>query len=234
MSTSPVDRAPCDTSAPLRLGLLVSRAGATLQALIDACQQNAFAASVELVLSNHKESPLLERARGQGLTTRVLSEDAFDSADAYETALVEALQNRDVELVCLAGFSPTLGTKLVQAFPQRVLRMHSSLLPAFAGETPLSDALAAGVRVTGCTLHFLDENCGVGCILLQSALRVWSDDDEESLGIRISVLQQKAFVAGVRLIAEGQVRVGDGRTQITGVPNTDQVLEWYPAAAAAS
>jgi phosphoribosylglycinamide formyltransferase-1 len=227
MSTPPIDRAPCDGSSPLRLGLLVSRAGATLQGLVEACQQPGCAASVELVLSNHKECPLLERVRGLGLTTRVLSEDAFDGAEAYEDALIETLRNRDVELVCLAGFEPRLSRRLATAFPLRVLRMRSSLLPAFAGPQPLAEALAAGVRITGCTLQFLDPDAGDGPILLQSALRVASDDDEESLGVRMSALQQKAFVAGVQLLAEGRVQIDGPRARVSGVPRTDDILEWY-------
>jgi len=229
MGEKPIDRAPCNSDAPLRLGVLVSRSGLMLQALIDACEQAALPASIELVISNRKEAPALDRARAANVTSRVIPHEAFDTSEDFDAAIADALANRDVELICLAGWMPVPSPTFLETFPLLVLTMHSSLLPAFPGANPIRDALDHGARITGCTLPFVTGNLESDPILLQSALRIWPEDDEESLSVRLQVLQQRMFVAGVRLIAEGRVTVQGRHVSIEDGGTEDRTLEWLQA-----
>ena len=225
MATRPIARAPCATDSPRRLGVLVSGSGAGLQPLIDGCAQGAAPATIEVVIGNRKGALALERARSAGLTTRVLTREAFAAATADETALTDALKARDVEVVCLLDYDTLLGPTLLQTFTLRVLNLHLSLLPAFAVDAPVRQALEHGVRIAGCTLYLVDENRLTGPILLQSALCVWPEDSEESLAVRLSVLGGRTYLRGLRLLAEGRIEVTGRRVAIADIGSPDQCLE---------
>jgi len=226
MPIRPIERAPCSADSPLRLGVLVSGSGAGLQPLIEACSDGVLPASIEVVIGNRKEALALERARSAGLTVRVLPRDAFDSDEAYEGALLETLQTRDVELVCLFDYDTLVGATMLQAFAQRVLNLHLSLLPAFAGDAPVRQALEHGARIAGCTLYLIDENLQTGPILLQSALCIWPEDSEESLSVRLGVLAGRAYVRGLRALAEGKVSIDGRRVEIVDAGAPDQCVEY--------
>ncbi|MBN2361737.1 MAG: phosphoribosylglycinamide formyltransferase [Deltaproteobacteria bacterium] len=229
MPDRPIERAPCNADSPLRLGVLVSGSGAVLQLLIDGIAQSAAPATIEVVIGNRKEALALERARSAGLTTRVVPREAFDSDDAYETALLEALQTRDVEVVCLLDYDTLLGPILLQPFKLRLLNLHLSLLPAFASDGPVRQAVEHGARIAGCTLYFVDENRLTGPILLQSALYVWPEDSEESLAVRLGLLGGRLYLRGLRLLAEGRVSVEGRRVAIANAGKPDQCLEYAAA-----
>lgn len=226
MPTQPIERAPCSADSPLRLGVLVSGSGAGLQPLIEACTDGALPASIEVVIGNRKEALALERARSAGLTVRVVPREAFDSDAEYEAALLDALQTRDVELVCLLDYDTIVGPSVLQAFALRVLNLHFSLLPAFADDAPVRQALDHGARIAGCTLYLVDESRLTGPILLQSALCVWPEDSEESLAVRLGVLAGRAYVRGLRLLAEGKIAVDGRRVEIAGAGAPDQSIEY--------
>lgn len=202
----------------LRVGVLVSGGGTNLQALLDACAQAAFPAEIALVVSNVEGAFALERARKAGVAAEVLSHKGFADRAAFETALVERLKAAGVELVCLAGFMRIVGPTFLQAFPQRVLNIHPALLPAFPGMHGPGQALAHGVKLAGCTVHFVDEGTDTGPIVAQAAVPVLPDDDEAKLGARILEQEHRIYPMAVRLFAEGALEV-EGRTvriQATG------------------
>lgn len=227
MANNIIGETPRDPSNPLRLGVLVSGTGTILQALIGACERGELAASIELVLSDKKEAPALERARKAGLNVRILPEDAFSSSAEHSAAIVAALQQRDVEFVCLGGFSGPRDAQLSASFPNRILHMHGSLLPAFKELHPVRAALATGVRITGCTLSFVDPEGEHGAIFLQTAVAVDQDDDEEALAVRVHVAQQRSFVEGLKLICKGQVQLENERVVIDRSIDPDRSLEWH-------
>lgn len=202
----------------LRVGVLVSGGGTNLQALLDACAQADFPAELALVVSNVEGAFALERARKAGVAAEVLSHKGFADRAAFETALVERLNAAGVELVCLAGFMRIVGPTFLQAFPQRVLNIHPALLPAFPGMHGPGQALAHGVKLAGCTVHFVDEGTDTGPIVAQAAVPVLPDDDEARLAARILEQEHRIYPMAVRLFAEGALEV-EGRTvriQATG------------------
>lgn len=202
----------------LRVGVLVSGGGTNLQALLDACAQADFPAELALVVSNVEGAFALERARKAGVAAEVLSHKGFADRAAFETALVERLKAAGVELVCLAGFMRIVGPTFLQAFPQRVLNIHPALLPAFPGMHGPGQALAHGVKLAGCTVHFVDEGTDTGPIVAQAAVPVLPDDDEAKLAARILEQEHRIYPMAVRLFAEGALEV-EGRTvriQATG------------------
>jgi phosphoribosylglycinamide formyltransferase-1 len=190
---------------PLRtLGVLISGRGSNLQAILDAIRGGKLDARVGVVVSNVEGAPGLERARAAGVPTEVLSHKDYASRERYDEALVERLHAHDVDLVCLAGFMRLLSPVFVRAFRGRILNVHPSLLPSFPGLHAQRQALEHGVKVTGATVHFVDEELDHGPILLQSAVPVLEDDDEESLSARILEQEHRIYPEAIALVLEGQ------------------------------
>lgn len=204
---------------PARLGVLASGSGSNLQALLDACAAGALQAQVAVVICNVAGARCLERARGAGVPTVLLPHQGL-KREEYDTKLVAALQEHGVELVCLAGFMRIITAALLRAFPDRVLNIHPALLPSFPGMHGARQALQAGVRVAGCTVHFVDEGTDTGPILVQAAVPVLPDDTEESLQARIHAQEHTAYVRAVRLVLLGAVELvdegGKRRARVTG------------------
>ncbi len=200
----------------LRLGVLVSGRGSNLQALIDACADRDFPAEIAVVVSNVADAPALDRARRAGIATAVLPHRGFASRAGFDAAVGDALAAAGVELVCLAGFMRLLTPGFVDAWRDRMVNIHPSLLPAFKGLHPQQQALDAGVRVSGCTVHFVRNEMDAGPILVQGVVPVLPDDTADILADRILAAEHAAYPLAVRLIAEGRVRVADERVAITG------------------
>ncbi len=200
----------------MRLGVLVSGRGSNLQSILDACQAKAIPAEVALVLSNQPGALALERAREAGAETAVLDHKAFAARADFDRAAVDLLKGRGVELVCLAGFMRLLSPAFLSAFPGRVLNVHPSLLPAFPGLHAARQALQAQVRLAGCTVHFVDEGCDTGAIVVQAAVPVLPDDTEDSLGARILEEEHRAYPLAIGLVASGKVRIESGRAAFGG------------------
>jgi len=186
------------------LGVLISGRGSNLQAILDAIQDGRLDARVGVVLSNVESAPGLERARTAGVPTEVLSHKDYASREQYDEALVDRLRAHEVDVVCLAGFMRLLSPVFVRAFPGRILNVHPSLLPAFPGLHAQRQALEHGVKVTGATVHLVDEELDHGPILLQRAVPVLEGDDEESLSARILEQEHRIYPEAIALVLEGK------------------------------
>lgn len=202
--------------ARLRLGVLVSGRGSNLQALIDACADPAFPAEIALVVSNVAGAFAVERAQRAGIATAVLPHRDYPDRAAFDGAVHARLTGAGVGLVCLAGFMRLLTTGFVDAWHDRMVNIHPSLLPLFKGLHPQQQALDAGVRVSGCTVHFVRNAMDAGPILVQAVVPVRPDDTADVLADRILGAEHAAYPLAVRLIADGRVRVEDERAIISG------------------
>jgi phosphoribosylglycinamide formyltransferase-1 len=198
----------------LRIGVLASGRGSNLQAIIDATEAGKLDAKIAVVLSNKKDAVALERARKHGLTDMFLDPKPFagqpDSREAYDRAVLDVLRKHDVELVLLAGYMKIVTSVLVKAYENRMMNIHPSLLPSFPGLDAQQKALEHGVKVSGCTVHFVTEGVDEGPIIIQAAVPVLESDTPETLAARILVEEHKIYPKAVQLYAEGRLKV-DGR-----------------------
>ena len=185
------------------IGVLISGRGSNLQALIDAVGDGRLDAQIALVISNRLDAGGLRRAEAAGLETLVLDHRASGSRDEYDAALARALLARGVRLVCLAGFMRLIGAPLLNAFPDAILNVHPSLLPAFPGIDAQARALAHGVRISGATVHLVTGELDGGPIVLQAAVPVFDDDTAETLSARILVQEHRIYPEAARIILEG-------------------------------
>jgi len=199
----------------VNVAVLVSGSGTNLQAILDAEMAGALgAARVVVVVSNVAGVRALERANAAGKRTEVLSHKPYPSRQAFDEALVALLRKHDVELVALAGFMRLLTPAFLGAFPGRVVNIHPALLPAFPGVHAQKQALDYGARVTGCTVHFVDEGTDTGPIILQAAVPVLDGDDEAALTARILAEEHRLYPAALRALADGRVHVSGRRVTI--------------------
>jgi phosphoribosylglycinamide formyltransferase-1 len=192
------------------LGVLISGGGTNLQAIIDAIEAKRLDAQIRVVISNRESAHGLVRAKNHGIPTEVLDHRKFSSREAYDEALVAILRGRGVELVVLAGFMRLLSPVLVKAYPNRIMNIHPALLPAFPGLHGQKQAADYGVRFAGCTVHFVNEECDHGPIIIQAAVPAYPDDTEESLSARILKQEHLIYPRAIQLYAEGRLRV-EGR-----------------------
>ena len=196
-----------ECSTPKAIGVLISGRGSNLQALIDAVVSGSLDARIAVVISNKADAAGLQRAQRAGIETLVLDHRNFADRRAFDTAVAAELRTRGVELVCLAGFMRLIGPALLDAFPQAILNIHPSLLPAFPGVDAQAQALAHGVKVSGATVHFVTGELDAGPIILQSAVAVQEDDTAESLGARILEVEHRLYPEAVRKVLAGRWRV---------------------------
>ncbi len=195
------------------LGVLISGRGSNLQAILDAIAEGRLDARVGVVVSNRADAQGLERAEKADVPTAVLSHNDYDSREAFDEAVLARLNKHGVDVVCLAGFMRILSPLLVRAFPNRVLNIHPSLLPAFVGLHAQRQAVEHGAKVSGCTVHLVDEELDHGPILAQASVRVEESDSEETLSARILEQEHKLYPEAIQLILDGKVRV-DGRRAV--------------------
>lgn len=200
----------------LTLGVLVSGSGTNLQAILDRIADGSLAARVGIVISNRPDVQALERATAARVGTRVIDHRTFAGREAFDRAVVDALKEAGVELVALAGFDRLVTPVLLGAFPQRVINIHPALLPAFKGLHAQRQAVEYGVRISGATVHFVDEALDHGPIILQGAVAVDPDDTPETLGARILEVEHQLYPAAIQLIAEGRVEVVGRRVRVRG------------------
>ncbi|HUX66964.1 MAG TPA: phosphoribosylglycinamide formyltransferase [Terriglobales bacterium] len=190
----------------MKLGILISGRGSNLQAIAAAIAAGALPAEIALVLSNRPQAPGLAWAQARGLPTCALP-SAGREREEYDRAVVARLRAAGVELVCLAGYMRLLSGYFVAAFPQRILNIHPSLLPAFPGLDAQQQAIDYGVKYSGCTVHFVDDTLDGGPILLQAVVAVRDGDDAAALGARILAEEHRLYPAAIRLVAEGGYRL---------------------------
>ena len=196
----------------LALGVLVSGNGSNLQAILDATADGSLAARVCCVISNRTEAMALERASRASVPALAIRHQNFPDRAAFDRALIAALREHGAEWVVLAGFMRVLTPELLRAFPGRVVNIHPSLLPAFPGVNAQRQAFEHGVKVTGCTVHFVDEGVDTGPIIAQRAVEVLPGDDLEALTSRIHAAEHELFVSVLKDIANG--RVGPSNTAL--------------------
>jgi phosphoribosylglycinamide formyltransferase-1 len=201
------------TDRVLKIGVLVSGNGSNLQSLIDRCMDGAIPARVACVISNNANAFALERARNHGIPALHLDHRLFSCREAYDEALVDALREHGVRLVALAGFMRIITPVLIDAFPHAIMNIHPALLPSFPGLHAQREALNHGVKLTGCTVHFVDRGTDTGPIICQAAVPVMEGDTEEPLSARIQVEEHRIYPMAVKLFAEGRLKV-EGRKVI--------------------
>ena len=198
----------------MRLGILISGRGSNFEAIANAVSRHKLDAEIAVVISNKADAPGLEIARERGIPMRVIASRGVER-EAYDKLLVDELRTHEVDLVCLAGFMRLLSTTFTSAFQGRLLNIHPSLLPAFPGLDAQRQALQHGVKITGCTVHFVDEFLDSGPIIMQSAVPVLDTDTAETLSARILIQEHLIYPRAIQLIAEGRVTIEGRRVTIT-------------------
>ena len=204
----------------VRIGVLASGRGSNLQAIIDAIEAGTLDARVVLVLSNKKDAAALERARKHGLADVFLDPKPFagqsDSREAYDRAVLDVLRKHDVELVLLAGYMKIVTPVLVKAYENRMMNIHPSLLPSFPGLDVQRKAIEHGVKLSGCTVHFVTDGVDEGPIIVQAAVPIVEGDTPETLAARILVEEHKIYPQAVQLFAEGRLIVSGRIVHVRG------------------
>lgn len=196
------------------LGILISGRGSNFEAIADSVAAGRIHAAVAVVISNRPEAPGLEIARRRGIPAVCLPSKGLDR-EVYDRMVVAELRRREVDLVCLAGFMRLLSAYFVREFPQRILNIHPSLLPAFPGLDAQHQALEHGVKVSGCTVHFVDEFLDHGPIVVQTAVPVRDDDTAETLAARILREEHRIYTEAINIVLSGNWRI-DGRRVVAG------------------
>lgn len=192
-----------------RIGILLSGRGSNFEAIAKQIDEGKLRAEIAVVVSNVEAAPGLQRARERGLDVFCANSKGL-SREAFDRQVIEVLKEKHVELVCLTGFMRLLSTSFIQAFRNRILNIHPSLLPAFPGLDAQRQALEYGVKVSGCTVHFVDEGLDSGPIVSQAAVPVLDGDTEKSLSARILEQEHQIYPRAIQCVLDGQIRI-DGR-----------------------
>ena len=204
----------------LRLGVLASGRGTNLQAIIDAIEAGTLDALIAVVISNKKEAQALERARRHQLTGVFLDPKPFahesNSREAYDRAILDVLKKHDVELIALAGYMKIVTTVLIAAYPDRIMNIHPSLLPAFPGLDAQKKAVDWGVKIAGCSVHFVTTGVDEGPIIIQAGVPVFQGDTADTLSARILTQEHRIYPRAIQLYAEGRLRVEGRRVLVAG------------------
>jgi phosphoribosylglycinamide formyltransferase-1 len=208
----------------LRLGILLSGRGSNMAAIADACAAPDYPATVALALSDRADAPGLDLARSRGIDARAIPRPDFADRAGFEAAIDAALGAAGVDLVCLAGFMRVLGADFLGRWPDRVVNIHPSLLPAFPGLDTHARAIAAGVRLAGCTVHLVRPAVDGGPILAQAAVPVDAADSPETLAARVLAAEHALYPRVVRWLAEGRVTMERERVAIAGTTRSAGVL----------
>jgi phosphoribosylglycinamide formyltransferase-1 len=198
----------------MRIGILISGRGSNMVAIAEAVQSGQIPDSeVTVVLSDKKSAQGLEKAKERGIETIVVSRNGR-SREEHDAEIIAELKKRDVELVCLAGYMRLLSCDFVRAFPHKIVNIHPSLLPAFPGLDAQRQAIEYGVKISGCTVHFVDEDLDHGAIILQKSVDVRDEDTAESLSSRILKHEHTLYVEALKLIASGKTELNGRRVLI--------------------
>jgi phosphoribosylglycinamide formyltransferase-1 len=211
-----------------RVGVLISGRGSNLQALLDACADPGFPAEIVLVISNQAEAPGLARAARAGVPTRVVASRDHPDKAASDAAMTAAFEAAGVELICLAGFMRLLGEAFVEHWRDRMINIHPALLPLFPGLDTHARALEAGVKLHGCTVHFVRFEMDSGPILGQAAVPVLPGDDAETLAARVLEAEHRLYPHCLRLVAEGRVEIRGATAETPGIDPEARLLNPSP------
>jgi phosphoribosylglycinamide formyltransferase-1 len=197
------------------LGVLASGTGTNLQAIMDAAKAGRIDAAVRVVISDNPSAYALERARRAKIPGFPVERGSFGSRNDFESAIVDRLKEHEVELICLAGYMRIVGPALLKAFPHRILNIHPALLPAFPGLEAQQQAFEYGVKVSGCTVHFVDAKVDHGPIICQTAVEVHEDDTLETLRQRILKEEHRLYPRAIQLYAEGRLKIEGRHVRVT-------------------
>ena len=210
-----------------RVAILISGRGSNMAALIEAAKAKDFPAEIVTVISNRADAAGLEKAAANGIATDVIESKPFGKDRAgFEMALQRALDQNNVELICLGGFMRLFTAEFVQRWYGKMLNIHPSLLPSFPGLDPHGQALKAGVKISGATVHFVIPETDAGPIVMQGAVAVADDDTAETLSARILGIEHRIYPEALRLLASGKVRLEGDSCMITGQASPDGTLIW--------
>ena len=199
------------------IGVLISGSGTNLQAIIDAIEAKKLDAKIQVVLSNRADAYGLVRAKNHGIPVEVLDHKTFPSREAFDQAVVDILRAREVELAVLAGFMRLLSPVFVSAYSNRIMNIHPALLPAFPGLHVQQKAVDHGVRFSGCTVHFVNEACDEGPIIMQAVVPVFPDDTAESLAARILEQEHRIYPRAIQLYSEGRLKIEGRKVLVDGL-----------------
>ena len=197
-----------------RLGILLSGRGSNFEAIARNIESGALDASIAVVIANRPEARGLEIARARGLNAVCLPSKGIDR-EAYDRQVIDELRRNQIDLVCLAGYMRLLSATFIREFPNRILNIHPSLLPAFPGLDAQRQALDHGVRISGCTVHFVDEDLDAGPIIIQSAVAVQDDDTVDTLSARILAEEHRIYTEAIRIVLSGRYRISGRRVIIS-------------------
>ena len=200
-----------------RLGILISGRGSNFEAIARNVASGTIDAEIAVVISNRSDAAGLETARQRGLNAVALPSRGLDR-QVYDRMLAEELERHSVDLVCLAGFMRLLSAGFIRRFPNRILNIHPSLLPAFPGLDAQHQALAHGVKIAGCTVHFVDEDLDAGPIVLQAAVPVHDDDTVETLSARILAEEHRVYSEAIRIVLAGRYAIEGRRVLLREAP----------------
>lgn len=214
---------------PAPIGVLISGSGTNLQSIIDAIEAKELDAKIQVVLSNRADAYGLVRAKKHGIPIEVLDHKRFPSREAFDQAVVDILRDHEVELVVLAGFMRLLSPVFVGAYSNRIMNIHPAVLPAFPGLHAQKKAVEHGVRFSGCTVHFVNEECDEGPIIIQAVVPVFAEDTEESLASRILEQEHRIYPRAIQLYSEGRLRIEGRKVFVDGLAGEEnQVLVLPP------
>jgi phosphoribosylglycinamide formyltransferase-1 len=194
-----------------RLGILVSGRGTNLQAIIDSIEKEELPATISLVISNRIDAPALKRCASHGIKSKFLSPKDFSNKDDFDKAIAKLFLENNVDLICLAGYMRILGKSFINNFEGKVINIHPSLLPAFPGLHPQQQAIDAGVKFSGCTVHFVNEEVDEGPIILQSTVPVYDSDTEDELSARILEQEHVIYPKAIKLFLENRLTISGRR-----------------------
>jgi phosphoribosylglycinamide formyltransferase-1 len=199
----------------MNIAVLCSGSGTNLQAIIDSVKSGYIDARIALVISDNKDAFALSRAKAAAIETLILNPKDYESREDFDKEMVRNLRKRDVELVVLAGFMRLMSPYFIREYKNRIMNIHPALLPSFKGTHGIKDALEYGVKVTGATVHFVDEKLDHGPIILQKAVEVKDDDTEESLLERVHKEEHRIYPEAVRLFVEGKLKIEGRKVRIS-------------------
>lgn len=194
----------------INIAVLASGRGSNLQAIIDASKKGEISAQVKVVISDKKDAYALERAKKEKIEAAYINPNDFQDKNTYELEIVKILKNHDVDLVCLAGYMRIVGEALLVGYKGKIINIHPSLLPSFPGLHAQRQALEHGVKISGTTVHFVDNGCDTGPIIIQASVPVLENDTEETLSARILEQEHKIYPQAIKLFEEGKLKI-EGR-----------------------
>jgi phosphoribosylglycinamide formyltransferase-1 len=210
-------------SMSLPIAVLISGGGSNLQALIDRIEQGVLDARIQIVISNLPGAKGLQRAAQHGIATRVVPQSEFESRQAHDRAIIGILQDSGARAVCLAGYMRLISPEFVQAFPNRILNIHPSLLPSFPGLHAQKQAAEYGVRLSGATVHFVDQDLDHGPIIIQAAVPVHAGEEEDQVSRRILRLEHRIYPQALQWLAEDRLQIHNGRVHL--IPSGHQLTD---------